>query len=460
MRQSRHSPVTRGLIAWFVVTVGGSVALCVWLMGINNQLPTFGSKYEVNTVLSTVAALSKDSKVTMSGVTVGKVGAIKRKGVGAEVTLRITDERVTPIPADSRIALRMRTPLSENYFEISPGASRSRLPSGSTVPVNQTNQYVDVDEILSTLQGTTRIRARKLLQGVGGAVDGRGEDLNRLIAGAAGTVSDGSRFMRTAARNRKAVRRVVLQLANVTGAVGERYEAIEEVGTQGLAALRAVAGRDRALRSTLNELPSTLGQVRATTQTLDSVSRTATPVVRNVQGALHDLRPAVKRLRPATRIGRDVVSQLGAAAPGLASTLRRVRSLSGPTAAALPQVTKALCQLNPIVRYARPYTDDIIQTIVGLFSGSNSYDALGHTLRMAPTLNDSSIVGAPPEVNRAAHTLLHTGLFAKTRGSLTWDPYPPPGQIGKSSAAGRKLLMGPKDLAASGYKYPRTHADC
>lgn len=460
MRRSSNSPMTLGHIVWVLVTTGGALAFGLWLMGINHQLPSFGSQYEVKTVLPTVASLSRDSKVTMAGVEVGKVASIKRRGIGAEVTLQISDKRVTPIPADSRIALRMHTPLSENYFEITPGSSPVHLKSGATVDADQNEEYVDVDDILSTLQGPTRERARQLLQGVGGALAGRGADLNVLLGGAAGTVSHGSDFMEVGARNRESVRSLIRQLGHVTAAVGERDSAITEIGRQGLVALRAVAGRDRALRSTLDELPTLLTNARTTMGTVDATSRTATPVVADLTAAVRDLRPAARALSPAAGTARAVLKELGAAAPGLARTLREVTKLSGPAAGALPQVRKTLCQINPTLRYARPYTGDFIQTVIGLGSGSNSYDALGHTLRLAPTINDSSAVGLPPAINKAAYTLLHTGLFAKTAGALTWDPYPKPGQVGKSKASNGPLIMGPKELAESGYKYPRIQADC
>jgi hypothetical protein len=223
--------------------------------------------------------------------------------------------------------------------------------------------------------------------------------------------------------------------------------------------MQAIAARDQALRSMLVALPPTLADVRTTTDTLNTVSRVAAPVVTNLTEAVRALRPAIVLLQPATEIGRLVVSELGAASPGLTTTLNDLTSLSGPAVSAVPRVTKTLCQLNPVIRYAKPYTDDFIQTLIGLGSASNAYDTLGHTIRLAPTINDSSLVGAPPAVNQAAYLLLHTGLLSKA-GALTWDPYPPPGQVGKSTAAGKRDIIGPSQVPSTGYRYPHILADC
>jgi hypothetical protein len=100
----------------------------------------------------------------------------------------------------------------------------------------------------------------------------------------------------------------------------------------------------------------------------------------------------------------------------------------------------------------------VISALGGLGSAANAYDALGHTIRLTAIVSDDSLVGAPADVSAAAQTLLHAGFMAKSSG-LSWDPYPKPGQIGKSSAAGQSIL-GPDALGASGYKYPRILADC
>jgi hypothetical protein len=43
---------------------------------------------------------------------------------------------------------------------------------------------------------------------------------------------------------------------------------------------------------------------------------------------------------------------------------------------------------------------------------------------------------------------------------LTWNPFPKPGRIGLEGAKDSGNVSGPETLAASGYKYPRIHADC
>jgi hypothetical protein len=101
---------------------------------------------------------------------------------------------------------------------------------------------------------------------------------------------------------------------------------------------------------------------------------------------------------------------------------------------------------------------DVTSAVVGLSSAANSYDALGHVIRLTPIITENYLVGLPPAASAAAHTLLHAGLLSKSN-ALSWDPYPAPGQMGTSSASGKSIL-GPEALGQTGYKYPRVMADC
>jgi virulence factor Mce-like protein len=418
-----------------------------------------GSPYRVQAVVPTSVSLTTSSRVTMAGVDVGRIASVRRQGFSTVVAMDIDDDRVTPIPSDSRATVRQRTPVGENYLAITPGSSSQRLPDNGVLPVGQAAEYVDVDQILSVLRGRTRDRARQLIRSMGGALDGRGEQLRELTGEAAGTLDAGARVFSLLSKDREHVAGVIDRLGRVSAAVGERGETIDTLARQGLASLRALASRDRTLRRTLEVLPPTLRQVRSTSGQLASVTDTATPVVRDLAAAVREVRPAVNRLRPAAQAAREVIRELDSAAPRLQTTLGEVRKLSKPLVTALPQVRRTLCELNPVVRYLKPYANDAIMSLVGLGSASNSYDAIGHLIRLTPIVGENSLAGAPPEVSQAAHTLVRSGFLSETHG-LSWNPYPKAGMIGKDAAGSGKSITGPDALRESGYVFPRIHADC
>jgi ABC-type transporter Mla subunit MlaD len=324
--------------------------------------------------------------------------------------------------------------------------------------MSQAGSYVDFDQIFSVLQGEGRKRLRQLVQGLGGAVRGSGDQLNALLGNTSSALTYASNVIQVTAKDTPSVSRLVEQLGYLGAAVGERDAAIKRIADDGLTTLDTIALRNAALRSILGALPSVLDQVRTTTDTVNHVTDTATPVVSNLAAALADLRPAASSLQPAVDQGRNIIQGLSSSAPGLEQTLTRATALAKPTPQALPQIKRTLCQANPMIRFLKPYTDDIIALIVGLGSASNSYDRFSHLIRLAPIIGDNSLVGLPTAVSQAAYTLIHTGLLTKTSG-LSYQPYSPPGQIGRESATGQNML-GPAQFANSGYKYPHVVADC
>ncbi len=119
--------------------------------------------------------------------------------------MELDDHRVTPLPADSRIAPRVRTPVGENYVSLLPGTSSRSLASGSVLPMTRADDSVDVDQLLSVLQGETRRRARRLIEGIGRRRAGRGGQLNAFLGGTADALATGSQVVRVLAQDRSQI---------------------------------------------------------------------------------------------------------------------------------------------------------------------------------------------------------------------------------------------------------------
>lgn len=434
------------------VLVAGLVWL-VWQIGIAGGLPA-SHAYHVNALVPTAASLAPNSRVTMAGVEVGRVEDVQLRGSSALIELSITDRAVRHLPVDSKVAIRQHTPIGENYVSIDRGHARQTLPDNGTLGLSQAEEYVDVDQILSVLQGDTRIRARQMLQSVGGALDGRGKQLNQTLSGTSDALSSLSRVVLQIDDQGPRINRLVGQFASLSQAIGERGGAISVLSRRGKVAMQALARRDTSLRATLDELPATLSQVKQTSQDIERSTTRSGPVVSNLATAMLDLQPAVKALQPAATEGTGVLRELSSAVPPLQTTVSHLRSLSKPTQAAMPKLRKVLCQLNPALRYLKPYAPEVVGVMAGLGSSSNTYDAIGHTIRVVPVVTENAIVGLPENLSKTLRVLLNEGVLEKSHG-LGWDPYPKAGSLRDTS--GMLGVNGPSDYPR---KYPRVVADC
>jgi phospholipid/cholesterol/gamma-HCH transport system substrate-binding protein len=450
-----------GHVLTVAIFTGLAVALSAFILSASHTTPFGSGGYRLHVVVPASALLTEGSHVTMGGASVGYVSKIDRQPNGqrgVQLELHITDHRVIPVPVDSRVQLRTRTQVGENYVSVTVGRSPQTFQSDAYMPASSSDELVDVDQILSVLNGSKKTRARQLLQSLGGALDGRGDQLSQTLQATDGLVSNGYNLVQTLDKQKRTTAQLVDQLGQVTADVGARGQAIDTIAHRGLVAVHALGNRDRELSDIFRLLPSTLAAIRSTSDTIGRVTGQATPVVDNLTAAAHDLAPAIRALAPAARSGREVVESLGAAAPKLRSTLRQATALSKPLAHAIPQLRSALCQVNPMLRYLEPYSKDFLYLLVGLGSASNSYDAVGHLIRLAPIINDNTESGLPPLINAARSALLDSGLFLKSK-AVDWDPYMKPGQLGSSAAYSNKP-GNPTELKNSGFTYTRVTADC
>lgn len=416
------------IVTAFLVVV--PTAFAVYLYAVGGGFLGLSGAYTLKAILPTSARLSEDSRVTMAGVQVGNVESVQLHGTrNVLVTMAITDHRVTPVPENSRVALRQRTPLGENYVEITPGTSPRTVRSGGVLPLQDANPYVDLDRILSLLQGHTQQRAREFFQGIGGALAGRGEGLNQTLDYSGQIMDNGGRLVSSIYGSRNQLSQLIQQFGALTREIGGQGQAIQTLADRGIVAVRAVASRDVALSNTLDELPPTLATLRSASGVVSSATDHISPVFSQLAGAITVLRPGIRSLKPASLGGQDLLNQLSAATAPVKTTLTDVEKLAPPAATALPALHQLLCQAVPSLQYIGPYYREIVGTLIGLGSASNSYDASGHLIRVAPLMSETSLPGALPDaVSKAAFTLRQSGLFGVPLG-FGWDPYPKPGAL-------------------------------
>jgi phospholipid/cholesterol/gamma-HCH transport system substrate-binding protein len=287
---------------------------------------------------------------------------------------------------------------------------------------------------------------------LGSGVQNRGTQLNGLLDGASGTVQNAANVVDVLGQDRQQVARLVDNFGRVTQAIGQRGADIENLARGMRMSFTAVAARDQALGTALKQMPGTLRQVRSATQVLGTASGALAPMLTNLATAVRQLKPAVRLLHPAAVEGRGVLQQLSLTAAPLESTLVQVRSLSAPTARALPEVHKTLCQLVPALGYLAPYGRDVamfFQNFLG--SAWNYYDATGHALQIRLQEDPNAFMGTPPSVRDAEQKLLQFGLMSNAAVE-GYDPYPPPGGAGN-------LTLGRGVAGPDQWPYPYTHVD-
>jgi ABC-type transporter Mla subunit MlaD len=210
------SPVIVGAVTVLVVIVAVFLAY-----NANNGLP-FVSTYDLKARLPNADALVKGNEVRIGGSRVGVVRSVKPvedpQGSGnfaAELDLQL-DKSAEPIPADSTMIIRPKSPLGLKYLQIVPGSSSRGLEAGATIPLSAARpEPVDIDQFFDMFDEKTREAIKQNQAGFGNAFAGRGPQFNAAFGA-----------LREAAENgQPALRNLV---APGTG-FGEFWRALEEL---------------------------------------------------------------------------------------------------------------------------------------------------------------------------------------------------------------------------------------
>lgn len=121
--------------------------LALLLLALRVSGLTVGSNddtYKVYANFDNIAGLTVRSKVTMAGVTIGKVTAIDldRDSYTGRVTL-VLDDDVNNLPADSTASILTSGLLGEKYIGISVGGEEELLRDGSTIHDTQSSLVLE-----------------------------------------------------------------------------------------------------------------------------------------------------------------------------------------------------------------------------------------------------------------------------------------------------------------------------
>jgi ABC-type transporter Mla subunit MlaD len=159
----RSNPVRFGIVFLLVV------AIAVYF-GFTKAIP-FKHGFRLKAVFSTAVNIRPKSPVRIAGVDVGKVSSIQRYGNAGLVTMELTSNGL-PVHADATAKIRPRIFLEGNWFvELQPGSpSAHTLSSGATLPVTQTSDPVQLDQVLDALNTDTRANLQDFLIGYGSAL--------------------------------------------------------------------------------------------------------------------------------------------------------------------------------------------------------------------------------------------------------------------------------------------------
>jgi phospholipid/cholesterol/gamma-HCH transport system substrate-binding protein len=360
------------------VAIVGLVVLALAIVGyILFHQPAFSfnqSYYTVQAQFANAAAVTpgQGQAVTIAGVQVGQVGAVKLQSGRAVVTMNIY-RKYAPIYRNATVLLRPRTPLKDMYLALDPGSERAgALPDGSTLGTSATSPTVDLDQILSALDSDTRSYLLLLLSGGAGAFRDPGatptatpspgavQGLSATFKRFAPLSRDTRKFATLLAARNQNLRTAIHNLQRVATSLGGVDGQLASLISASNTNFSAIASQDANLQTGLSLLPSTLNQTNTTLGKVQRFSAQLGPTLHQLLPFAHALGPALTASRP---LFHDTT-------PVIQNQLRPFSVAVQPLAKALKPAATKLAQATPPLTRSVGFFNTLFNTLAYQPKGS------------------------------------------------------------------------------------------
>jgi phospholipid/cholesterol/gamma-HCH transport system substrate-binding protein len=330
----------RDFIAIAVLVVVGLVASYIIVQQQRLRIPILESKpFELKADFQTAQAVvpGQGQTIRVAGVRVGDVSNVQlENGVGV-VTFAI-DRKYLPIYRNATVLLRPTTGLKDMFFELDPGTkSAGEVPDGGTIPTSNTAPDVNLDEILSALDGDTQAYLRLLLIGAGQGLKGQSHNLGRVLGSLGPLNRDLDRLNTKVAERRHELADLVHNFNILTRDLGNHKGDITSFVSASNNALSAIAAQDPDVQRATADLPGTLKQATQTFNQVDSFAKQLGP-------AFNSLRPFAQHLNQMNASVRDLANH---ATPVIKNQIRPFVRVARPDIPPLNVAAKRYSKASP-----------------------------------------------------------------------------------------------------------------
>src|SRR6202453_2303350 len=152
------NPRRRGSLAGTPLLIGALTTLIVVVAvflsyNANNGLP-FVPTYDIKVELPETSGLQSTNQVRIAGTRVGIISSLSPREnpatgrVPAIADLKL-EKKVQPLPADTKAIVQSVSAVGLKYLELEKGSSSRTLKAEATIPVSQTREPVDIDQLFN-----------------------------------------------------------------------------------------------------------------------------------------------------------------------------------------------------------------------------------------------------------------------------------------------------------------------
>jgi phospholipid/cholesterol/gamma-HCH transport system substrate-binding protein len=368
-----------------------AVALAVWLLLFKGD---GGTEYTL--VFQNAGQLVKDDDVQVGGRRVGSVRDIELTNDNRAAVKITVQKPYAPLREGTQAVIRLTSlsGIANRYVALTPAPGDAKeLADGATLREGSTTDVVDLDQIFNTLDKKTSGDLAGVIKGFATQYRGKGAQVGQSAKYFNPLLSTSRQLVQQVTEDEGALTRFLVNSSRAVEVIGERRNDLADLVSNTNTTASAIGSENAALAAALGLLPTTLRRanttfvnLRATLDDLDTLVDVSKPATKDLAPFLRELRPLIAAARPTVHDLRTLVS-LDGPNNDLIDATRKLPQLERVASPAFRNGTQALKKADPVLKFARPYTPDLVGWLRDFGQGASNYDANGHFARIQPIFN-------------------------------------------------------------------------
>jgi phospholipid/cholesterol/gamma-HCH transport system substrate-binding protein len=343
-----------------------AVALAVVLFG-GEEDP-----YEVTAEFGNASQLVGGELVVVGGVAVGSVETVELSDDNRALVTFTVEEGFAPLARGTVATVRSTSlaGIANRRVELTlpqDGEAGEAIDDGGTLAESETVSEVDLDEVFNTLNPRTVADLKRVIKGLDSAGNGLAEESNRGFRYLNPLLSTSREVLAQLNADREAVRRVLVDGSQLSGALAERRGELMELVANLSTATGAIGRQRAALTGAIERLPdfmrhanTTFVNLRAAADDLEPLVAAADPVAERLGPFFSEFRGAAAGAVPTLRDLEQVIRR-----PGRANDLVELTRLAVPLSKAALGDGRPECGESPVSDYEEAADDDFGQGALG-----------------------------------------------------------------------------------------------
>jgi ABC-type transporter Mla subunit MlaD len=332
----------------------------------------------------------------------------------AVVVMEINDSGFKDFRQDASCLIRPQSLIGEKYIDCTPTQPRApdtppppllqKIPDGQTgggqyrLPLENNGKTVDLDLINNIQRLPYRDRFRLILNDLGVALAGRGQDLGEVIDRANPALRQTDRVLAILAEQNRQLASLASNGDAVLKPLADNRTHITSFFHNAAISGQATAERSADLETSLQRFPATLHQVRLTMTKLKTFADQGTPLFADINRAAPGLSKATVNLPKFARLTIPALTSLGDAAqtagPKLAASDPLLADLAATASSSVPVGNNFSALLSTFEKTQG--FQSLMNFIYNTTGSLNGFDAFGHYQRSNLQLSTCVEIVATP----------------------------------------------------------------